>query len=265
MAYAKGTWATCALSVGKFMGKMPGKTFNEDGLLQDEQVLEQLAFNEKMAELGKLSAGLVHELNSPLSVIVSAAQMILREEELPDFVKEMVERIGAEAQRLSHFTRSLLSFARNDADTDTEADVNLVLQEVMDFLRYEAQKNSIAVVDEKDYDLPPISADGNKLKQVFINLIMNAFQAMEGGGTLLLKTYAAGDRLAVDVADTGNGIQPEKIDHIFEPFYSTKAAGEGTGLGLYISRNIIERLGGTIAVRSIVNEGTTFTLLFPRP
>ncbi|WP_243372400.1 ATP-binding protein [Geotalea sp. SG265] len=247
------------------MGKILGKTTDADGLLLDEQVLEQLAFNEKMAELGKLSAGLVHELNSPLSVIVSASQMILREEDLPEFVKEMVERIGTEAQRLSLFTRSLLSFARNDAETDPEADVNLVLQEVMDFLRYEARKNSITVIEEKDFDLPPIAADANKLKQVFINLIMNAFQAMEEGGTLLLKTAAAGDRLAVDIADTGKGIPSEKIDLIFEPFYSTKAAGEGTGLGLYIARNILERLGGSISVRSIVNEGTTFTLLFPLP
>ncbi|GAB7026710.1 sensor histidine kinase [Geotalea toluenoxydans] len=246
------------------MEKSLGKIVDANGLLLDEQVLEQLAFNEKMAELGKLSTGLVHELNSPLSVIVSAAQMILREEQLPDFVKEMVERIGMEAQRLSFFTRSLLSFARSDADVDTEADVNLVLQEVMDFLRYEARKDSIMVIEEKDFDLPPIAADANKLKQVFINLIMNAFQAMEDGGTLLLKTYAAdGPFVAVELADTGKGIPVGAIDHIFEPFFTTKAANEGTGLGLYITRHIIERLGGKIQVRSVVNEGTTFTLLFP--
>lgn len=242
------------------------KYVGADGRL-DEHVLEQLAFNEKMAELGMLSTGMVHELNSPLSVIVSASQMILREEELPEFVKEMVERIGLEAQRLSYFTRSLLSFARKEEAAEAEADVNLVLQEVMAFLKYEAQKRSISVIEEKDYDLPPIAADGNRLKQVFINLIMNAFQAMEEGGTLLLKTSLTDDGrfFEVQVADTGKGIAAEAVEHIFEPFFSTKVAGEGTGLGLFISRNIVERLGGRIQVKSIVGEGTTFILLFPLP
>ncbi len=242
------------------------KYVGADGRL-DEQVLEQLAFNEKMAELGMLSAGMVHELNSPLSVIVSASQMILREDELPEFVKEMVERIGLEAQRLSYFTRSLLSFARKEETAEAEADVNLVLQEVMAFLKYEAQKRSISVIEEKDYDLPPIAADGNRLKQVFINLVMNALQAMEDGGALLLKTSitADGRSLEAQVADTGKGIAAEVLEHIFEPFYTTKVAGEGTGLGLFISRNIVERLGGSIQVKSVVGEGTTFILNFPLP
>lgn len=248
---------------GDTLKKEPGKTVVTDCLL-DENLIEQLAFNEKMAELGKLSTGMVHELNSPLSVIVSATQMILREEQLPEFVKEMVERIGLEAQRLSQFTKGLLSFARSDADTDAEADVNLVLQEVMAFLRYEAQKRSIRVIEEQDYDLPSITADGNRLKQVFTNLIMNAFQSMEGGGTLFLKTSMLDQSfLAVEVADTGGGMAAETIDHIFEPFYTTKVANEGTGLGLYISKTLVERLGGKLLVKSILKEGTTFTLLFP--
>lgn len=241
------------------------KYVNADGRI-DERFLEQLAFNEKMAELGKLSAGMVHELNTPLSVIVSAAQMILREEQLPEFVKEMVERIDLEAQRLSHFTRSLLSFSRRDEDTDAEADVNQVLQEVMAFLKYEAQKRSITVIEEKDYDLPAVAADGNRLKQVFINLIMNAFQAMEEGGTLLLKTSLADDAsVEIQIADTGVGIAAEKVERIFEPFYTTKAVGEGTGLGLFVTRSIVEVLGGRIRVKSVVGEGTTFTLHFPLP
>lgn len=239
------------------------KIIPANGLL-DEQVLEQLACHEKMAELGKLATGIVHELNSPLSVIVSASQMILREEHVPDFVREMVERISSEAQRLSLLSRSVLCFARMETDPDAEADVNIVLQEVMDFLRYEARKRSIAIIEEKDYHLPPIAGDPNKLKQVLINVIMNAFQAMEGGGTLLLKSSATDHSfLVVEVADTGRGMTAETLKHIFEPFYTTKVANAGTGLGLYICRNIVERLGGRIRVKSIINEGTTFSLYFP--
>ena len=243
------------------------KIVGSDGRLE-AHFLEQLAFNEKMAELGKLSTGMVHELNTPLSVIVSAAQLILREESLPDFVREMVERIDLEAQRLSHFSRSLLSFARREAvaEAGSEADVNQVLQEVMAFLRYEAQKRSITVVEEKDHDLSVIAADANRLKQIFINLIMNAFQSMDDGGTLLLKTSLSADRaVEIQIADTGVGIDPEVVGHIFEPFYTTKAAGEGTGLGLFITKNIVELLGGRIGVKSIKGEGTTFTVSFTVP
>jgi len=125
---------------------------------------------------------MVHELNTPLSVIVSAIQLILREDGLSPSVKEMVERIEMEAQRLSLFTRGLLSFTRKEDDPVGEADVNQVLQEVMHFLKYETQKRSITVVEDFDFRLPPIASDVNRLKQIFINLIMNAFQAMDEGG-----------------------------------------------------------------------------------
>lgn len=230
----------------------------------DEEFLEQLAWNEKMAELGQLAVGMVHELNTPLSVIVSATQLILREEELSASVKEMVERIDMEVQRLSLFTRGLLSFARKEDGPVGEADVIQVLQEVMHFLKYEAQKRSIKVVEDFNFRLPTIAADVNKLKQIFINLIMNAFQAMNGGGSLLLRTYSTEDRsISVQIADTGTGIPKQAIAHIYEPFYTTKKTGKGTGLGLFISKKLVESFSGTINVESTEGEGTCFTLTFP--
>jgi signal transduction histidine kinase len=230
----------------------------------DERLLEQLAFNEKMAELGKLATGMVHELNTPLSVIVSAAQMILRENDLSEFNREMLERIDLEAQRLSQFTKGLLSFARRSDEAATESDLNQVLQEVMKFLRYEAQKRSISVIEELDYHIPPVLADANHLKQVFINLIMNALQAMEQGGMLLLRTLQPNDTtVEIQIADTGTGIPGEALGRIFEPFFTTKKEGSGTGLGLFITRTIVERTGGRIRVQSVAGEGTTFTLSFP--
>lgn len=238
-------------------------TYVADGSVQDG-VLEQLAFNEKMAEIGRMAAGMIHELNTPLSVIVSAAQMILREQELPEFVKEMVERIDQEAQRLSQFTRGLLTFARRDEGERGEADVNQVLREVMAFLRYEAQKRSVTVVEELDFHLASAATDANRLKQVFINLIMNALQAMEGGGTLLIRSsMKAFDVVEVTIADTGFGIPSQLLPSLFTPFFTTKGPGEGTGLGLFITKKLVEHDGGTIVVRSKEGEGTTFVITLP--
>ncbi len=230
----------------------------------DEPLLEKLAFNEKMAELGKLAAGMVHELNTPLSVIVSAAQLILREESLPDSIREMVERISQETQRLSHFTKGILSFARTQEEPSTEADVNQVIGEVLVFLKYEIQKRSVKVIEEFDYRIPSVLADGNRLKQIFVNLIMNALQAMENGGVLHVRTSSPDDRsVEVQVADTGAGIRDEAVGRIFEPFFTTKEPGTGTGLGLFITKTIVDRLGGAISVHSIHGEGTTFTVSLP--
>ncbi|HEY6837385.1 MAG TPA: ATP-binding protein [Geobacteraceae bacterium] len=230
----------------------------------ERDVLEQLAYNEKMAELGQMAAGLVHELNTPLSVINSAAQLILREESLSQFVREMVERISSETQRLSQFSRGLLTFSRRDEGAVGEVNLAQMVKDVMNFLRYEAQKRSILVVEDLDYRLPAVAADGNHLKQIFINLIMNALQAMEANGTLLVRTSMLdGDTVEVEIADTGAGIPAEAAERIFEPFFTTKKPGEGTGLGLFITKKIVELYGGTIKVRSLPGQGTTFFVRLP--
>jgi two-component system NtrC family sensor kinase len=244
------------------MNTLSNKLFDQKSV--EDEFLDQLAWNEKMAELGQLAVGMVHELNTPLSVILSAIQLILREEELSPSVKEMVVRIEEEAQRLSLFTKGLLSFSRRDEEAVTEVDVNHVLREVVYFLKYEAQKRPIAIVEDFDFRIPPINADVNRLKQIFINLIMNALQAMDGGGSLLLRSYQSDDRsITVQIADTGEGISLQSIGHIFEPFYTTKKSGKGTGLGLYITKKLVETFSGTISVESSQGEGTCFTIIFP--
>ncbi|SNB45195.1 sensor histidine kinase [Geobacter sp. DSM 9736] len=232
----------------------------EDG--DTERFLDQLAVNEKMSELGRLTAGIVHELNTPLSVIVSAAQLILRERDVPEYVAELVERIGVEAQRLAQLTRGILSFAGNGGGS-CEADINDVLREVMTFLKYEAQKRSITVTESLDYSLPAITTDSNRLKQIFINLIMNALQAMEGGGNLKLQTTWGNGRAEIVVADSGPGIPVEHLHLIFDPFFTTKAPEKGTGLGLYITKRLTESLGGDIRVNSTPGRGATFVISFP--
>lgn len=230
----------------------------------DANVLEQLASSERLAELGRISAGIVHELNTPLSVIASASQLILREDELSPFAREMVERIGEEAHRLSSLVRGVLTFVRRDERPAGDCDMNQVVREVMSLLHYEARKRSVAVVEELDFTLPSVAAESNALKQILINLIMNALQAMPDGGTILLKTFVAPDgRPTFSVADTGCGIPQDRLSLIFEPFYTTKSVGEGTGLGLFITGKLLEALGGEISVSSIDGEGTTFTVSLP--
>ena len=228
------------------------------------QVLKQLAYNEKMAELGRISAGVVHELNAPLSVISSASQLILREEELSDFVREMVARINSEAQRLSQLTRGLLNFSSHD-DTPGELDVNLTIEFILDFLAFEAAQRGVTIIRELDHHLPVVTVDGNALKQILLNIIMNGLQAMEtDGGRLLVESSSANSHeVTIHISDTGSGIPTESLDTIFEPYFTTKKPGEGTGLGLFVTRKLVENLGGSISVISEPGQGTAFTITLP--
>jgi signal transduction histidine kinase len=227
-------------------------------------LLRKLAYNEKMAELGKISAGVVHELNAPLSVIVSASQMIMREEGVPEVVLEMVDRINSEAQRLSQLTKGLLNFSSHD-DTVCEVDLNLTVEFILDFLNFEAARRGVIVLRHFLHSLPVILIDENLLKQILLNIIMNALQAMENdGGKLLVETASAGaDNVSIIVTDNGPGIPAESIDRIFDRYFTTKAPGEGTGLGLFVTKNLVDNLGGDIKVTSVSGEGTTFIVNLP--
>ena len=227
----------------------------------NEDLLKQMVHNEKMAELGRISAGIVHELNAPLSVISSAAQMILREAEVPEFVREMVFRIGSEAQRLSHLAKGLLSFSSRDT-VPVEVDISLTTRFVLDFIGYEASRRGVVIEPQLDFSLPVLMIDGNELKQILLNIIMNALQAMEpDGGRLLVETTSSAEgEISFIIADSGPGISEETLAQIFLPYFSTKKQGEGTGLGLFVTKTLVEKLGGRIEVSSTMGEGTTFTV-----
>ncbi|MBK5274539.1 MAG: HAMP domain-containing histidine kinase [Desulfuromonadales bacterium] len=225
------------------------------------EVLKQMAYNDKMAELGRISAGVVHELNAPLSVIVSASQMIMREEGVPEFVRELIERISSEAQRLSQMTRGILNFSSHEEAGD-HADVNLTVEFVLDFLAYEASRRGVSLIRSLDHRLPVVRIESNVLKQILINLVMNALQAMEPvGGRLQVESRVLNSsEVCLVISDTGPGIAEESLKRIFEPYFTTKRPGEGTGLGLFVSRTLVENLGGRIEVQSSLGEGTTFTV-----
>ncbi|MHB8058638.1 MAG: sensor histidine kinase [Desulfuromonadaceae bacterium] len=227
-------------------------------------MLRQLAYNEKMAELGKISAGVVHELNSPLSVIVSASQMIMREEGVSEAVLEMISRINSEAQRLSQMTKGLLNFSSHD-ETVGEADLNLTADFILNFLNFEAARRGVIVLKQFDYRLPVIRLDANMLKQILLNIIMNALQAMEKeGGKLLVETTSAGrEGVCFIISDNGPGITAGSLERIFDRYFTTKGPDEGTGLGLLVTKKLVESMGGDITVASISGRGTTFTVTLP--
>ncbi|HEY3308865.1 MAG TPA: ATP-binding protein [Desulfuromonadaceae bacterium] len=226
-----------------------------------EDLLKRLAYNEKMAELGKISAGVVHELNAPLSVIISAAQLILREAGVPEYTRELVDRISSEAQRLSLLTRGLLTFSRQD-EVSEETDINLAVEFVLNFLHHEAARRGVTVLRNLDHQLDALRMDSNTLKQILLNIIMNSLQAMEeGGGKLLVETSAPREgEISIVIADTGPGIAEELAAKIFEPYFTTKKPGEGTGLGLFVTRTLVENMGGRIELNSKPGEGATFII-----
>ena len=227
------------------------------------ELFRQLAYNEKMAELGRISAGVVHELNAPLSVISSASQMILRESDLPEFVREMVARINSEALRLSQLTRGLLSFSSHD-DSGGESDVNLTIAFVLDFVGFEAAQRGVMVSRQLDYRLPLVAVNGNALKQILLNIVMNALQAMaDAGGTVLVESSATPEgRLRIAIGDSGPGMAPATVSKIFEPYFTTKTGEGGTGLGLFVTKTLAEQYGGSIDVVSRPGEGACFSITF---
>ncbi|MEI8354517.1 MAG: HAMP domain-containing sensor histidine kinase [Deltaproteobacteria bacterium] len=237
---------------------------HKDETVITSDLLRQLAYNEKMAELGKISAGIVHELNTPLSVIISASQMIMREEGVPEAVLEMVSRISSEARRLSHLTRGLLNFSSHD-ETIGEIDLNLTVDFILNFLNYEAARRGVVILKRFDHTLPVIRSDANLLKQILLNLIMNALQAMElSGGKLLVETSPGNaDSVCFSIADNGPGIPAENIERIFDRYFTTKKPGEGTGLGLFVTKSLVENMGGEVVVTCRNGGGTIFTVTLP--
>ena len=227
---------------------------------------------EKMATVGRMAAGIAHEINNPLQMITNQAGWIgeLLPEEDPALVKNLdeyqkaVEQIKHHVRRAGTITHRLLGFSRKISAEKQSVQLNELLEEALSFVEREAGYNNIAIVRNFREDLPTTMTDGPQLQQVFLNLINNAIDAVGQGGRLEIAT-AVDDkgRLVVEIADNGPGIRPENIKQIFDPFFTTKEPGKGTGLGLYISYDIVQKLGGTIQVTNRQSGGAVFTISLP--
>ena len=221
--------------------------------------------SEKLASIGKLSAGIAHEINNPLGGILIYGNLILEDTDKNSPHYENLRKIVKETTRCKDIVKGLLEFARPKEPQMALTDINETLNKALSILERQALFQNIAV--KKDYtpSLPKIIADGSQLQQVFMNIIINGAEAMEGRGTLTMKTSVdkTNDFIDVEITDTGHGIKDEDKKRLFEPFFSTKEVGRGTGLGLAISYSIIQKHQGSIEVRSRTGTGSAFTVKLP--
>jgi signal transduction histidine kinase len=220
-----------------------------------------------MAAIGEMAAAVAHELNNPLTTVTGFTELILESmsEDSPEY--EDLSLVLKEAQRSRTVVRRLLDFSRQGEILHVESDINEIISNVLALVHHIAQTSNTEIRVEMWDDLPQISIDRNQIQQVILNLIHNGIQAMPKGGELLIHTLLDrredGEWVGVVIKDTGEGIRKENIDKIFEPFFTTKPSGEGTGLGLSVSYNIVTEHGGYIDVNSQVGKGAEFSVWFP--
>ena len=227
---------------------------------------------ERLASLGTLAAGVAHEINNPLAIIKESLgwmKLILNKEELAqiprkqDFSKALGKMENA-IERARRITHQLLGSVKETDSALAEIKLNELMDEAVDLIKKEAKNKDIEITKDIDPSAATIWSDPYKLRQVLINLITNAIHATGAGGKISIIFENTVDDVGLTVHDTGEGIPKENLEKIFEPFFSTKPPGEGTGLGLFVCRSIIEKLGGKIEVESKLGHGTSFRLRLPR-
>ncbi|MDJ0722019.1 MAG: ATP-binding protein [Desulfobacterales bacterium] len=230
-----------------------------------EQTQIQLLQAEKMASLGKLAAGVAHQINNPLGGIILFAGLMLEEYDLEKPAQEDLRRILRDAERCKDTVKELLEFARQTRHEMRPLDINEAIVRTLFLLENQTLFQNIDIVRRLDEDIPPVKGDSQQLNHVFMNIILNAAQAMQGNGRLTVSTKRGPNdkRAHIAIADTGPGIPPDIMPHIFEPFFTTKEEGEGTGIGLSLVYGIVESHGGTIRAVNREPTGTSFFIELP--
>ncbi len=230
-----------------------------------ERMQEQLTQSEKLASIGRLAAGVAHEINTPLTGILTYSSLLMEERSLPESVRRDLKVIVDETTRCRQIVRNLLDFARETKIEVARADINRLIHKTLDIVRKQSLFRDIDIREKLQEELPEVMVDPNQIRQVIMNLVLNAAEAMPDGGYLFITTEHKPDRnyIRLSLRDTGCGIPPEDLERIFQPFFTTKERGKGTGLGLSVSYGIVQRHGGTITVASQVGKGTTFEIQLP--
>lgn len=238
-------------------------------LQEREQQLElatkqHIGRSEKLASIGRLAAGLAHEINNPLTGVLTFAHLV--RDRMPAVGQdwEDLNLIIHETQRAAEVVQGLLEFARERQTTKRAVDVNAVIQRMVRLVENQQEMRKVHIEQDYAHNLPDILGDANQLQQVLLNLFLNAAAAMAEGGILTITTRYDDQHVIISVADNGCGIKPEHLDKVFDPFFTTKPVGQGTGLGLSVSYGIVEQHGGSIELESKVDIGSTFTIRLPR-
>ncbi len=234
-----------------------------DDLTERTQLEDQLMQAEKLSSIGLLAAGIAHEVNTPIAGISSYTQMLLKDTPDSDKRKHILEKIEKQTFRAAEIVNGLLNFSRLNGSEFSELNINQLINDSLALLGHQLELNHIRVESRFDHSLPPVYGNMGKLQQVFINLFLNARDAMPSGGELAVQTAMDESMVVVDISDTGMGIPEENIKRIFDPFFTTKAIGKGTGLGLAVTYGIIQEHGGGIFVDSSAGKGTRFRLKLP--
>jgi signal transduction histidine kinase len=237
-----------------------------------KQMEQQIMVCERLASLGTLAAGVAHEINNPLAIIRESAgwmrQLFAKDElkDIPryhDFVKAL-DKVEKSVERASRITHQLLGFVGKSESTLSEVNLTELIEEAIQLIAHEAQNRNIRIVRPMEPSPETIWSDPYQLRQVLLNLLTNAIHAVNSEGTITIAIEDVGDCHTITVSDTGPGIPRENLDKIFEPFFTTKSPGQGTGLGLFVSRGMVERLGGTIEVASKIGQGARFSVRLPK-
>jgi hypothetical protein len=233
-----------------------------DDITDRSELERRLVQADKLSSIGLLVAGVAHEVNTPLAVISTYAQMLAKQVQGDEQKSRMLEKIAGQTFRASEIVNSLLNFSRTSTTEVAEVNINRVIQETLSIVDHQLKKAQIQVKTRLDA-AAGIKGSPGKLQQVLLNLFLNARDAMEGGGTLEVETTSDENGIHVDVSDTGHGIAPENLHRIFDPFFTTKGAKKGTGLGLSVSYGIMQEHNGAIEVFPRPGGGTRFRLEFP--
>lgn len=224
---------------------------------------DQLRHADRLATIGQLAAGVAHELNEPLGNILGFAQLAQKHQGLPRSISQDLGKIVATCLHARQIITSLLLFSRQMPPQKARVNLNVVVEEAMGLLEQRCSKNGILIVRHLSADLPDIIADAPQLRQVLVDLAVNALHAMPDGGVLEVATQSSGDRVVLSVQDNGVGMSKEVLEKIFVPFFTTKDVNEGTGLGLPVVHGIVTSHGGTIHVQSAPGLGSRFDIELP--
>ena len=273
-AVAQGDFSqTLAVRSGDEIGSLTqafntmAKSLKERDDLLKERTRLQLTRSERLAAIGRLAAGVAHEINNPLTGVLTFAHILLENAPDDSQEKEDIQTIIEATTRCKEITRGLLDFSRQSEPRKTLLNLNDLLCEALNLTRNQARINRVSITEEMDPALPWVVVDPNQMQEVAVNVIVNAIDAMPDGGSLTVRTRAAkvdgSPWVEFEISDSGCGISPENIDRIFDPFFTTKPTGKGTGLGLAVSYGTVTEHGGRINVTSTENHGTTVTVRLP--